>query len=353
MTQTSHESPAPSTPRPSPVRVFAYGGLTVLAIAAFIGAFFSFRATRTLSTNPAVVEFARVLGISVAKINGLSIPYADYIEDRTLLTTFDKQQSQLGQSPLTEEEISDQVLSRLAVNALIMDYAKKYGVSASQDEVESSPYLARIIAPFGTKENAETKMQELYGLAFDTYVEKVVRPVVLEEKLVEAFSVSTKEEGKEYEEEQARARHILFPFSDTTEDETIVKKAAQKVLDRIRAGEDFAALAKEFGSDGTKDKGGDLGWFGKGRMVPEFETAVFSAEPGTLLPELVKTNFGYHIIQVEGKRTGRNYFAFMGDRLKTANVEIFIPNLHNPFIQQDLSGAQTVEMAPADAAETK
>ena len=71
---------------------------------------------------------------------------------------------------------------------------------------------------------------------------------------------------------------------------------AQEILDKIKKGESFAKLAQEKSLDGSRKRGGDLGYFGRGMMVKEFEKAAFALEKGQV-SDLVKTQFGYHIIK--------------------------------------------------------
>jgi peptidyl-prolyl cis-trans isomerase D len=100
--------------------------------------------------------------------------------------------------------------------------------------------------------------------------------------------------------EQIKASHILLKTDG--KDEAAVRKEAEGILAQVKAGGDFAALAKKYSEDeGSKAKGGDLDYFGRGRMVPEFENAAFMMEPGQI-SDLVKSQFGFHIIKVIDKR---------------------------------------------------
>jgi peptidyl-prolyl cis-trans isomerase D len=98
---------------------------------------------------------------------------------------------------------------------------------------------------------------------------------------------------------QMRASHILIKWdSETPEAKKAARDKARKILNDIKAGASFAEKAREFGTDGTATRGGDLGWFPTGEMVKPFEKAVADAKKKGLLNDLVETQFGYHIIEV-------------------------------------------------------
>jgi peptidyl-prolyl cis-trans isomerase D len=141
--------------------------------------------------------------------------------------------------------------------------------------------------------------------------------------------------------EQIRASHILFNVAG--KDEAAVRAQADTVLQQAKAGGDFAELAKKFSEDpGSRDKGGDLDYFGRGRMVPEFEAAAFALEPGQV-SDLVRSQFGFHIIKLADKRPGvtRTFDEVRpqieeqlraqraGDQLATRAAEL-APRLENP-----------------------
>lgn len=100
--------------------------------------------------------------------------------------------------------------------------------------------------------------------------------------------------------EQVRASHILLKTEG--KDDAAVKKQAEEILKKVKAGGDFAALAKQYSEDeGSKTKGGDLDYFGKGIMDKAFEDAAWALEPGKI-SGLVKSQFGYHIIKLVDKK---------------------------------------------------
>jgi len=129
------------------------------------------------------------------------------------------------------------------------------------------------------KTSAEISEKDLrYIITSQLYRQKMLK-IVLEEL------------GVKPEEEQVWARHILVADEATAKD----------ILQRLEGGEDWSNLASEFSTDtSNKELGGDLGWFGRGAMVAEFEDTAFKLKAGEISPEPVETSFGWHLIQVLG-----------------------------------------------------
>jgi len=269
------------------------------------------------------------------------------MEDIRTLKLFYSQQQE-GFPPATDEEISDQVLSRLLVNRFVLDFAKENNISVSDDEVNK--VKNELVLQFANEAEAAQNLKDKYGWDLDTYTEKIIKPIVLEQKVSKFFADSTNENWAGYGEEEVSARHILFQVTDPSTTET-VRSQANAVLKRVLAGEDFGTLAEEFGSDGTSQTGGDLGWFGRGMMVPEFENAVFALGVGEVAPELVETQFGFHIVRLDDKRSAKSFSAYLDQKLKEAEIKITLP-VHNPFETLQV-GTDKVPEETTDTASTE
>lgn len=176
----------------------------------------------------------------------------------------------------------------------------------------STPYTLQ-----GFESELKDATQRMTSLGFDEGVYRsFFEAQILDRKLREEITADVAPT-----QIQVWARHILVA------DETLAKD----IIERLKKGEDFAALAAEFSTDtGSAASGGDLGWFGAGAMVPEFETAAFALEKsGDFTTEPVKSNFGYHIIQLIAKQerplTAEQYKAakdkVFADWLTTAREE--------------------------------
>lgn len=201
----------------------------------------------------------------------------------------------------------------------------EHGVYVSEAEVDDTVRRERETADFDaillryerylsdvTVSDEEARaFYDMHKQGYERPEQRVIRSLVVETSRLRRLLPVSDEELKTYydehqsefmQEEQARARHVLIrvPPGASEEERTDARIHADGVAKIARAGGDFAALAAKHSEDpGSKDKGGDLGWFGRGRMVKEFEDAVFSAKPGDIVGP-VESQFGYHVIKVEG-----------------------------------------------------
>ena len=107
-------------------------------------------------------------------------------------------------------------------------------------------------------------------------------------------------------QEKARAKHILLKFDDSNK--STVRTEANRILNLLRSGSDFEETARTYSQDGSASNGGDLGWFTDGMMVKPFQDAVFSRRRSGLIPRIIETDFGFHIINVTYPKTRTSYF---------------------------------------------
>jgi len=218
---------------------------------------------------------------AVAVVNGQAIMQQDYQAQVDQAMAYLKQQqgfdpnSQEGQAALAQ--LRRQVMSWMVDQALIEQAAAKEGVSVPDDQVEAE--IARLVGNDPAKFEDWLNTNGLTRDSFKTQLRRELLGAALQERVIGSLSTTV---------EQAHARHILLP----TESE------AMNVLLKLRNGENFGELAKQYSQDkGSKDMGGDLGWFPRGVMPVEIEAVAFALAPGQI-SGIVKTDFGYHLIEV-------------------------------------------------------
>lgn len=199
----------------------------------------------------------------VAKVDGKDILRSDVLE------FIDNLPPQMRQMPV--ETIFPMALEQV-INGEIVQ------IKADKTELASDPEIA--------KRMAMAKDQIIRAV----YVEREIEKTLTEDRVKKAYDKIVADMGKV---EEVRARHILVEKESEAKD--VIKKLAD--------GAKFEDLAKEFSKDnGNKGSGGDLGYFTKDAMVKEFADAAFSMKKGDVSKTPVKTQFGYHVIQVEDRR---------------------------------------------------
>lgn len=218
---------------------------------------------------------------AAAVVNGQVILLQDYEYQINQAMSYLKQQQSFdantpeGQAAIAQ--LRRQVLGWMVDQALIEQAASKAGVIVADDKVDTE--ITQLIGNDAAKFDEWLKENGLTRDTFRVQLQRELLSAAVQEDVVGSMPTTV---------EQARVRHILL----TSEAD------AMNVLLKLRSGGDFAALAKQFSQDkATSDTGGDLGFFPRGVMPIEIEAVAFALDPGQT-SGIVKTDFGYHIIQV-------------------------------------------------------
>ena len=265
-----------------------------------------------LNTSSAEVE-QKILENSVFRENGGFIGHARY-------------QAILAQNNLTVDDFESSV-----ANEVLTDKLKSFitaGVNVSDKEVEEEykrrnqkaklDYFVIDAAKLEDKVTLTDQDQRDYyeknKAKYTVNEKRKAKYVFLESLKLRSQVMVTDDDLRQYYEqhkneytipERVKAQHILYKTQGKTPEEIEkIKEQARGVLERAKKGEDFGSLAKQFSEDTTAASGGDLGDFGHGQMVPEFERAAFSLGAGAI-SDLVQTQFGVHIIKVNAKQEAR------------------------------------------------
>jgi len=200
-------------------------------------------------------------------------------------------------------------LNALINSKLIYREALAAGMKASDEEVQAE--LKKISDTFSSDAEMNTALadqlmdrpmleEELYQrLVVNKYIqEKIVKNIIVTPEEVTKFY--TENPDQFHHAELVRTSHILILSGKTAEQDSMAKQKAQSILERIKKGEDFAKLAKEYSMDASASRGGDVGFNSRESLSPEYADAAFSLPVGGV--KIVKSEYGYHIIKVTDKK---------------------------------------------------
>ena len=224
---------------------------------------------------------------------------------------------ELYQAMLTEG--GRQVLDRLITNLLILQEGKRLGITVTDEEIDAR--IQNLInANFYGMADSFYQALEQYGLTEESLKKDIKTELILRKIAGEQISISD-EEARAYFKanqqnynipEQVEARHILV---DTREE-------AEEILELLKSGRDFAELAGEYSKDTlSAEQGGNLGFFQRGEMVPEFEEAAFSL-PVNQVSDPIETTYGLHIIEVLDRKAAKEVaFEEVEEKVREALLE--------------------------------
>ena len=263
----------------------------------------------------------------VATINGVKISGVEFSKG---LQNYKRRLAMMGQevTPEHSKEINKTIVDDLVNRELLIQNCGKTGIKVSDDELNKE--ITSIKSKFQTEEqfNQAVKSQNLTidevksdvrkALAIKKLMKNDIEDkIIVDEKAINEYYKNNPD--KFIEGESIKASHILLMVDKNAAKDA--KETAKKKIDglliRVKKGEDFAKLAKENSDDkGSGQNGGDLGFFSKGMMVPNFEKAAFSLKKDEV-SEVVETEFGYHIIKLTDKKPSRTIpQSEVHDRLK-------------------------------------
>ena len=295
--------------------------------------------------SPAYVGESQSAEQKVAVVNGTVIKQAEF--DSELNRVLERLQ-RTGRIPndLERSQIKKQVLENLIARELLYQESQKKGIKVDQKEIEAqiTALKGRFPSEVEFKNALSTANLTEADLRFQFERDVAIRKL-LDDQIGGKSTVSEKESRAYYDSnlesfkkpEQVRASHILIKV-DPGADEAKKAEARTKIESlqaKLKNGEDFGALAKEYSEGPSGPKGGDLGFFGRGQMVKPFEETAFSMKPGQV-SGMVETRFGYHLIMVT-ERTPESTLSYeeVKDRLEQylkqqkvqAEIAAYVENL--------------------------
>jgi len=253
----------------------------------------------------------------VAKVNDKAITTEElnFFLDRVLARLKARNQGQ--EVPLDRvAEIRKDLIDRLITQEVLFQKAQEEKIVVSEEELNQA--LASIQQQGTDIAPEKLKPLVMKNMIVDKLVQdNVISKVSVNDQEAEAFYKSKEDQFKH--PEQIKASHILIRVepNDSQEKKEEAKKKMAAIRDEAKAGKDFTELAKQYSEEpGAKETGGDLGYFGRGVMVPSFEEAAFGLKVGEI-SDIVETQFGYHIIKLTDKRdSGVTPFSEVKDDIK-------------------------------------